>query len=178
MKHIWLVSVALVLVACGSSSAKIGSLKQSVVGEKRAPLAAIEATYESAPWHRQSIEKVAVLLASAPHNASVFPVVAELMSRCSYQTLVLYAVAEAAARSSLELPEFADLAELAVLKLSGTQAVVDLANEASQITDTAEVPALREKIALLRAGADCQTVDEAIAKVATLLNDLDAAVKR
>jgi hypothetical protein len=122
-------------------------------------------------------EALAAVLAGAERNLGAVEYTGVLIARLGFHTDGLLAVAAAAARAKLELPEFRDLVELAVLRLSGGGAVLDLADRAAAIGDPAELPALRQEIAALRASAECATVEEAARTVAKLEENLAGAIK-
>lgn len=166
------------LLACGRDGARIEALRASVPDKARKEaLAQVEAIYAKAKYHRESLVKVAQMIAVSGANLGALVYSADLISRVGFHTLTILSVAEAASGARSELPEFRDLAELAVLKSGGHDELVAAAQWASRIEPGADVAELRRRIADMRDRAEWKTVDEAVRAVDEMQRDIERKVK-
>jgi hypothetical protein len=167
--------IAPALTACRSSQ-KITTLRQAATSSaKRDALAKLEKIYSSARMHQVMIEHDAITAAGADNNLDAVVYAGELMSKLGYHTLTLASVADSAARAKRELPQFKELLELSIRKLSGSQQVTDLADWASKLERDEDLPTLTKRIAELASSAECSSVEDAIAKEKAMLKKLGIA---
>jgi hypothetical protein len=145
---------------------------------KRDALERVAETFARADFHATSIEKAAEALARAKHNWGSIAYAAELMGDVGFHTQTILEVAEAASAANAEIPEYRDMAELAVLRLSGGSKLVELAEWASALADGAETDELRARLAVLRDEAECKTIAEAKERVARMMEEIDKSVKK
>jgi hypothetical protein len=161
----------LALAAAGAAcvryrhSARIDALMASVPDkERKQALAEVGELYAKARFHQGGLEDAAEIIALSGKNLDALSYAAELVSEVGFHTATILSVAAEASGAKLELPEFRDLVELAVLKGGGHDVLVDEARWAAGIESAEEVAELRLKIAAMREQADWKTVDEAVAK--------------
>jgi hypothetical protein len=183
------VALALACAGCGAkgvpvsgltlrSSPRIEALRASALDpEKRKALDRVAKVYAGAHYHLGAIQDLAVVLAGAAHNADAIAYAGELMARTTYHTETLLDVAKEAARAPLEIPEFRDLAELAVMNLSGGDSVPELARRAADMSDPAGLPALRDEIARMREATEFKTIEEAQRAVNETMKRISEGIK-
>ncbi len=188
-KHIYIVIaiLSMCLTAAGAqgegekerdASSKIRAAKTlNGNATKKEAFAKLEEIYRTAQYHEQAVERVADLISAARHNYDALVYAAELMASCGFHTQVLQDVADAASKAAMEIPEFRDIVELAVIKLGGSDEVVDLAKWASRLTDQGQIEELKTRIADMKAGAEAQSVEEAKRKVDEMVNAAKQSVK-
>jgi hypothetical protein len=145
---------------------------------KRDALEKVAETFARAEFHAASIERAAEALARAKHNWDGIAYAAELMGDVGFHTQTILDVAEAASAAKTEIPEFRDMAELAVLRLSGGSKLVELAEWASSLTDGGHADELRTRLGALRDEAECKTIPEAKERVARMMEEIDKSVKK
>jgi hypothetical protein len=191
MKNSIIVAVALALACagCGAkggpeigrtlrSSPRIEALRASALDpEKRKALDRVAKVYAGAHYHLGAIQDLAVVLAGASHNADAIAYAGELMARATYHTETLLDVAKEAARATLEIPEFREITELAVLNLSGGEAVPDLARRAADMSDPAGLPALKAEIARMRDETEFKTIEAAQRAVDETMKRISEGIK-
>jgi hypothetical protein len=102
------------------------------------------------------------LVPDAKANVAAIARCAYLASKFGYHTEPLIQIAQLAAQCDHECPELVPIAELAVLKLSGTGDVVRLADAAAKARTEAENAQVRETIEQMRAAAGCASIEEAL----------------
>jgi hypothetical protein len=160
------------------ASAKIRMAKtMNGNASKKEAFAKLEEIYRTAQYHEQAVERVADLISAARHNYDSIVYAAELMASCGFHTLVLQDVADAASKAAMEIPEYRDIVELAVIKLGGSDEVVNLAKWASRLTDQGQVGELKTRIADMKAGAEAQSVEEARRMVDEMVKAAKQSVK-
>jgi hypothetical protein len=166
------------ILACGRDGSRIEALRASVPDKARKEaLARVEAIYAKAKYHEGSLVKVAEMIAVSGSNLGALVYSADLISRVGFHTLTILGVAEAASRARSELPEFRDLAELAVLRSGGHDELVATAEWASRIEPGADIAELRRRIAEMRDRAEWKTVDEAVSAVDEMQRDIARKMK-
>ena len=159
-------------------SPRIEALRASVPDkERKQSLARVGELYAKASFHQGSLEDMAEIIALSDRNLDALVYAAELVSRVGFHTATIVAVAAEAAGARLELPEFRDLAELAVLRGGGSDELVAEAQRAAAAESPEEVAALRARIAAMRERADWKTVEEAVAKTDERLGDLERTIR-
>jgi hypothetical protein len=144
---------------------------------KKEALAKLEEIYRTAQYHEMAVERIADLISAAKHNYDSLVYAAELMAGCGFHTQVLQDVADAASKAMMEIPEYRDIVELAVIKLGGSDEVVKLAQWASRLTDSGQMEELRTRITDMKAGAEAQSVEEAKRMVDEMLKSWNQSVK-
>jgi len=82
-----------------------------------------------------------------------------------------------AAGSTNQKQSLKKIAELAVIKLSGSQDVIDLANEAAVSDSQTNKADLHKKIQSFYETAECKNVEEAIQKNEEMINAIDEMIK-
>src|SRR4029077_15418715 len=87
---------------------------------------------------------------------------AYLASKFGYHTQPLIKIAQLAAQCDHACPELAAIAELAVLRLSGSVGLVRLAQEAAEAQTADQKSQVQDTIAQLRATADCASIEAAL----------------
>jgi RNA polymerase sigma-70 factor, ECF subfamily len=139
-------------------------MKEQKPGEEftAAALREIEKYEEQARFHQGAIHAIGQLVPRAKANVAVIVRCAYLALKFGYNTGGLIEIARLAAQCDHECPDLAAIAELVVLKLSGTYDVVRLAQEAANAQTEEEKSHTRQAIEQMRARADCATVEEAL----------------
>jgi tetratricopeptide (TPR) repeat protein len=130
--------------------------------EKQEALRKIEQFHNEAKFHQGAIAEIAHLVPEAEYNIPVIVHCAYLASRFGYHTAPLIYIARIAELSDQECEELSDIAELVVLKLSGTAQVVQLAKSAFRAQSEEEKKQLRKRIEELKATADYKNIEEAL----------------
>jgi hypothetical protein len=130
--------------------------------EKQEALLKIEQFHNEAKFHHGAIAEIARLVPRAEHNIPVIVHCAYLASKFGYHTAPLMDIARIAELSDQECEELRDIAELVVLKRSGTAQVVQLAKSAFRVQSEEEKKQLRKRIEELKATADYKSIEEAL----------------
>lgn len=106
-------------------------------------------------------EKLSKIL-EAKYNSEVIDQISDMNKTFKYHNGVLMAVAVVAAGTGYDCPYFKDIAELGVMKLSDSAAVIDLA-EAARVAKTQNDKKLIEELILqMKKTADFKTYQEAL----------------
>ncbi len=159
-------------------SARIEALRASVPDKQRKEaLARVATLYEKATFHHGSLEDIAEAIALSDKNIDAVLYAAELVSRVGFHTVTILEVAIEASKAALELPEFRELVELAVLKGGDHDELVALAERAALADSPDAVAELRIEIAAMREGAAWKTVDEAVAAVEDQQESIEDAIR-
>ena len=130
--------------------------------EKQEALRSIEGFLNEAEFHQGAILDIARLVPKAKHNVPVITHTAYLASRCGHSTGALIQIAQMASLCDHDCEELQDLAELVVMKLSGTLQVIRLAESAVKTQSEEEKRHVRQGIEELRATADYGSIEEAL----------------
>ena len=125
----------------------------------------IEAYYEKArSGMKQNIAKITAFAETARHNHDALVRCAELLYKFSYHTEVILDVARVAAASRHRYTEFVEIADLSVMKLSGSYQVVDLAKAFAATPPSRGVEKVRRELDQLIETAEYQSIEEAYAR--------------
>jgi hypothetical protein len=100
-----------------------------------------------------------------------------LVAGVGFYSVTILEVASAAAGARLELPEFRDLVELAVLRAGGADELVAEAGRAALAETPEEVAEVRRSIAGMRERADWKTVEEAVAKTREQQREIERTIR-
>jgi DNA-directed RNA polymerase subunit F len=130
--------------------------------EKQEALRKIEGILDEADFHQGAILEIARLVPKAQHNVPVITHTAYLASRFGYHTGALIQIAQMASVCHHDCEELQDLAELVVLKLSGTLQVIRLAESAVKAQSEEEKKHVRQEIEELRSTADYGSIQKAL----------------
>ncbi len=153
--------------------AQIPALKKKTDSpEKLEALERIENIMVNATFHQGSLVELAKLVVEAPHNHQRIVKAAELASQFGYHTGALAIIAGFAAEADHECEELDEILELAVLKLSGTMQVIELAKSAVLAEGNDEEAAVQSQIESMRRTTDYQTLEEALEGEKTMLKKL------
>jgi cytochrome c-type biogenesis protein CcmH/NrfF len=98
----------------------------------------------------------------AKHNIAVVDQIVEMNKTFKYHNAVLMAVAIIAADTDYEFPYYKDIAELAVMKLSDSVSVIDLAERAREAKTQGDKELVQNQIKQMKANADFNTYQKAL----------------
>lgn len=98
----------------------------------------------------------------ARHNIDVINQIAEMNRIFKYHNVVLLAVAIIAADTDYECPYYKDIAELGVMKLSDSAAVIDLAEKAREAKTEEDKEFIKNRILQMKANAEFKTYQQAL----------------
>jgi len=130
--------------------------------EKQEALREIEGFCKEAEFNHGAIVKIASLISKTERNLPVIIRAAYLASKFKYHTGLLVTTAKLAASCDHKCPELREVADLAVLKLSESQKIVQLAEQAKKARSEKEKRQVRQKIEKLKAIADYKSIKEAL----------------
>lgn len=97
----------------------------------------------------------------AEHNTEVIDKIGEMNKTFKYHNTILVAIAVIASDTGFECPLYLDIAELGVMKLSGTLLALDLAQKASMADTPEKIQDLTEEIKTVKEQADFKTIEAA-----------------
>ena len=106
-------------------------------------------------------EKLSKILESR-FNSEVIDKISDMNKTFKYHNGVLMAVAVVAADTGYDCPYFKDIAELGVMKLSDSAAVIDLAEGAREAKTQNDKKIIEEQIQQMKETADFKTYQEAL----------------
>jgi hypothetical protein len=140
-----------------------GTPDEPSLAERRAAALHEIAEYDrQARFHNGAIRDMGQLVPGARANVEIIARCAYLAWKFRYHTQPLIQIAQLAAQCDHECPELLPIAELAVLKLSSTDAVVRLAEAAAKAQTEAEKLQVQETVEEMRAAAECASIEEAL----------------
>jgi hypothetical protein len=168
------------LASCARSrhSSKIDALMASVPDkERKQALAKVAELYEKASFHLGSLEELAGIIALSDRNLDALLRAADLVAGVGFNTVTIIEVAAEAGKAKLELPEFRDLVELAVLRAGGHDELIAEAGRAALAESADEVASIRRSVAEMRERADWKTVEEAVAMTREQQRDIERTIR-
>jgi hypothetical protein len=118
-------------------------------------------TNELAAAYNASSGQLSKLL-DAKFNISVIDQISEMNKTFKYHNAVLMAVAVIASDTDYEYPEYVDFAELGVMKLSNSVAVIDLAERVREAKTPGDKKFIQDQIQQMKKTADFKTYQQAL----------------
>lgn len=149
-----------------------GRLMAKIRSETESPLSpgvesalqAVAVCYDTATFHLGAIRKIACLLPGGEMNADVIVRCAQLAGSFGYHTVALIEIAQIAAKCERPCPKLSRIAELVVLKLSGTRDIVRLARALAETPSEDAQTQVERSLAELAETADYIDIDDALAQ--------------
>lgn len=115
----------------------------------------LSATYKNNPGQLNKDLK-------AKYNISTIDQIAEMNKTFKYHNGVLIAIAVIASETNYECPYYKDIAELAVMKLQDSMAVINLAEKVREAKTTKDKEYIQNQIRQMKAEAEFKTYQEAL----------------
>ena len=130
--------------------------------EKQEALRQIEKIYNEAKSCHGAIMEIARMVPKAEYNMSVLVHTAYLASKFGYHTGGVVQIAQIASQCDHECKELSDIADLVMIRLSGTLKLFEFAESAVKAQSEDEKKEIKQKIEELRATADYKSIEEAL----------------